>query len=226
MIPTPQFWQSTRGKLVTLLRQAKRTVTELAEHLGLTDNAVRSHLLALERDGLAKLAGQRPGTRRPNYLYQLTPDAEQLFPKAYAPVLTAVLHQLGDQLPPEARQRLLQETGGRLAQPYRDDLAHLPFPDRLSRVLGLLQSLGASAEIQQEQGDGHGNEQGGQGTLSIQGNACPLAKVVRGSDDPAGCLIMQAMLEELLGVPVTEKCQRGESPRCCFVLTPPAAKAP
>ena len=47
-----RFFASTRGQIVTLLRRALRTVDELAGELGLTDNAIRAHLAALERDGL------------------------------------------------------------------------------------------------------------------------------------------------------------------------------
>ena len=39
-----RFFQSTRGRLVTLLRGTTGTVGELAEALGVTDNAVRVRL--------------------------------------------------------------------------------------------------------------------------------------------------------------------------------------
>jgi predicted ArsR family transcriptional regulator len=42
---------STRGEIIALLR---RSVGEMAEELKLTDNAIRSHLAALERDGLVE----------------------------------------------------------------------------------------------------------------------------------------------------------------------------
>jgi len=61
-----RFWTSTRGHIILLLRSADRTVNELAEALALTDNAVRAHLVALERDGLVRASGKRPGTRKPN----------------------------------------------------------------------------------------------------------------------------------------------------------------
>ena len=48
------WWQrqsdkSTRNRIVALLRRGERSVEELAESLGLTDNAVRAQLSALER---------------------------------------------------------------------------------------------------------------------------------------------------------------------------------
>ena len=60
----PQQWRqrllkSTRGQILALLRTGNRTVNELAAILNLTDNAVRAHLVSLERDGLAQQHGTR-----------------------------------------------------------------------------------------------------------------------------------------------------------------------
>ncbi len=79
----PRFFASTRGKIVTLLRRASRTVEELAQALGLTDNAVRAQLALLERDRLVQQHGSRRGSSKPAYVYGLTPAAEELYPKAY-----------------------------------------------------------------------------------------------------------------------------------------------
>src|SRR3712207_8581849 len=62
-----RFLETTRGQIVALLRRGTRTVEELAAALGLTDNAVRAHLAALERDGLVRQAGPPgPGARPPS----------------------------------------------------------------------------------------------------------------------------------------------------------------
>ena len=71
-----RFWASTRGRLILLMRRGSRTVNELAAVLGLTENAVRTQLDRLERDGLVHPSGTRPGTRKPNITYDLTPGAE------------------------------------------------------------------------------------------------------------------------------------------------------
>jgi predicted ArsR family transcriptional regulator len=55
-----RFFASTRGQIVILLRREGRTVDELAQILNLTDNAIRAHLMTLERDGII----QQRGTRR------------------------------------------------------------------------------------------------------------------------------------------------------------------
>ena len=96
-----RFLESTRGQAVALLRRGQLTVEELAQALGVTDNAVRSHLNVLERDGLVRQVGVRrgPGAGKPAVLYELHPDAQPLFSKAYAPTLAAVIDELVESLP-------------------------------------------------------------------------------------------------------------------------------
>ena len=56
-----RFLETTRGQLVTLLRRGAQPVDALAQSLRLTPNAVRAHLLTLERDGLVRQRGTRRG---------------------------------------------------------------------------------------------------------------------------------------------------------------------
>src|SRR4051794_39325987 len=89
---------STRGQILTLLRSAPHTVNDLAAALNLTDNAVRVHLVSLERDGLVHRQGVQPGVRRPHVSYGLTADAEQIFPKAYGSLLNHFLETVSKRL--------------------------------------------------------------------------------------------------------------------------------
>jgi len=87
--------ESTRGRVLSRLRRSEHTVNELAAVLGLTDNGVRLHLDALQRDGLVEQRGvRREGVGKPAYVYGTTPSAETIFPKAYEPVLNELLRVL------------------------------------------------------------------------------------------------------------------------------------
>src|SRR5436309_7637827 len=110
-----RFFERTRGRIITLLRRASRTVEELAQALDLTDNAVRSHLATLERDGLVRQRGARRGSGKPAFVYELTTETEQLFPKAYGPVLRELLHVLNEHMPDDEVEGLLRAVGRRLA---------------------------------------------------------------------------------------------------------------
>src|SRR5262247_3931031 len=110
-----RFFESTRGQIVSLLRRSDCTVNELAEELELTDNAVRAHLLTLERDGLVRQGGVQRGHRKPHFAYELTPEAEQLFTKAYDALLNVLLSVLKERLAPDELGEVLGEVGRRTA---------------------------------------------------------------------------------------------------------------
>src|SRR6476660_2145838 len=98
--PTGGSAAATRARVLRLLREGAWTVEDLAASLQLTDNAVRFHLAALEREGTARKEGilRKPGVGQPAALYSLTPAAEDAFSRAYAPVLGATLAELREDM--------------------------------------------------------------------------------------------------------------------------------
>jgi predicted ArsR family transcriptional regulator len=199
-----KFLESTRGRIVTLIRRASRTVEDLARELDLTDNGVRAHLAVLERDGLVRQRGSvRRGGGKPAYIYELTPQAEDLFPKAYEPVLRQLLDVLSEREGEEKSEALLRAVGGRLAEergvPADDPRA------RLEVAAEVLNELGGLAELEEHDGG-----------FVIRGYSCPLAGVT--PDHPEVCRMAETLIAELAGVPVRERCDRGERPRCCFEI--------
>ncbi len=60
------------------------TVDELANRLGITKNAVRQHLAALENDNLVQKALTRPSGGRPEQLYVLSNKGHECFPRQYS----------------------------------------------------------------------------------------------------------------------------------------------
>jgi predicted ArsR family transcriptional regulator len=199
-----RFFESTRGRVVTLLRRAGFTVDELARELDLTNNGVRAHLATLERDGIVRQSGvvrRESGGGKPAYLYELTPEAEDLFPKAYEPALRRLLDILSDQLGSEESEALLRSVGRRLAEEHstQSDGAHA----RLETAVEVLNELGGLAELEERDGG-----------FVIRGYSCPLAGVT--PEHPEVCRMAETLVAEVAGVPVHERCDRGERPRCCF----------
>jgi predicted ArsR family transcriptional regulator len=60
-----QLLDTSRGRIVTLLRTGGRTADDIASTLGLTASAVRAQIAAMERDGVVKRVGKKRGTTRP-----------------------------------------------------------------------------------------------------------------------------------------------------------------
>jgi predicted ArsR family transcriptional regulator len=202
----PQFFSSTRGQIVGLLRRARQTVDDLAAVLHLTDNAVRAHLLRLERDGLVRQAGVRKGERRPSLVYELTPDAEQLFPKAYAPALARLLDVLSERSSPAELRRIASESGRRLA--VGRPLAVGGPKERLQEAADVLSDLGGLAEVETD----------AQGRLQLRGFSCPLGELA--TDHPELCALAEALVSEVSGLTAHETCDRapGAPPRCRFEI--------
>jgi len=201
-----RFFDSTRGQIVALLRGSKGTVSELAAKLGLTDNAVRAHLLTLERDGLIRQSGLQKGSRKPHFAYELTPEAEQLFPKAYDTLLNQFITVLKARLSPKAFRDALRAVGRSLAtQLGSQRMDDEDLESRAQKALKALAELGGAARIEKK------DEK-----LLILSNSCPLAAVV--AEHPETCKIVETQLSEIVGATVREKCSREESPRCCFEI--------
>ena len=200
-----RFFESTRGRVATLLRRGPMTTEELAKALGLTDNAVRAHLATLERDGLVKAEGVRHEGRvgKPATLYRLSPEVEPLFSKAYRPLLTTLLGTLGERLPEQELTGLLREVGRRLAgsaEPPTGDLA-----ERVRLASSVLNRLGGLTTV----------ETVAEGArYLIRGSGCPIGSAV--SERPEGCHVIGGLIAELTGAEVRSCCLRDERPSCCF----------
>jgi predicted ArsR family transcriptional regulator len=201
-----KFFDSTRGQIVTLLRRSDRTVEELARAQSLTDNGIRAHLAVLERDGIVRQRGsvRRASGGKPAYVYGLTPEAEDLFPKAYEPTLRRLLDVLGERLGPQESEVLLRAVGRGLAEGKTTPTDATRA--RLEAAVGVLNELGGLAELEERDG-----------TLTIQGYSCPLAAAT--PDHPEVCRMAETLVTEVASVPVYERCDRGERPRCCFEVT-------
>ena len=202
---------SARGRLIILLRRDARTVDDLAQQLGLTDNAIRAHLATLERDGLVRQRGVRRsgGSGKPAYIYALTAEAEQLFPKPYAAALDGMLSALRERLPSSEVEALLRESGRRLAE-------HSPAaPDgdlraRLEAAAAALNQLGGLADVEEHDG-----------ALSIHGHSCVLAALT--PTHPEVCQLAASFVSEVAGTPLRDCCEHGATAHCHFAPVEPTA---
>ena len=198
-----RFFESTRGRIVTLVRGTRKTVNELAEELELTDNAVRAHLLSLERDGLIKQSGIQRGTRKPHYSYELTAEADNLFPKAYDALLNQLITVLKGRLAPATLEQVLRDVGRSLAGAQVGSRKNGNLESRVGRGLTALEAIGGAARIEKEKGK-----------FFIRSESCPLAAAV--AEHPEVCQLAETLLSEIIGTEVGERCDRDGSPRCRF----------
>src|SRR5213075_1049174 len=111
-----QLFGDTQARLLRLLRRSRQSITELATALKLTDNAVRTHVAVLRREGIVEEVGtQRDTGGKPARVYGLTRAGEELFPKAYAPVLGKLVDEIVRTQGRERAIELLRAVGAQAA---------------------------------------------------------------------------------------------------------------
>ena len=208
-----QLLDTSRGRIVTLLQRGALTVDDLASKVSLTPNAVRAQITTMERDGVVRRVGQRPGTTRPSHLFELTPEVEQLLSQAYIPLLTHLVGVFAGGLPHDQVDTLLRQAGKSLA----DELA---LGKRLSG--GLRSRVSLASELLNEQLGAvtRVEENGG---YVIRGAGCPLSALT--GKHPAVCLAIESLVERIVGASVRECCDRTGRPNCCFKIAMPSPRA-
>lgn len=206
MDPQPHWLErlfgGTRQQVLELLLRSDRTVQEVADEVGVSANAIRGHLAALERDGLVVQSGMRRDTGgKPATVYALSRDAHELFPKSYALVLEGLLAVLEERLGAEGVREALGEVGVRVAAPAGGSPQ-----ERVEAAAAALEALGASVEVRPESGG-----------WRIQGFSCPFSSVTR--RDARVCGLARALVETTTGGTVAEVCERAPRPRCAFKVS-------
>lgn len=199
---------TTRGKVLVLLRTEPRTVRDLAGELELTGNAVRRHLTALERDGLVATAGvRREGVGKPARIYELTDEARDFFPQAHGVLLDGVLSVLESRCSDGELEELLRDVGRRMAVARKE--AGFPTREslevRVRTAARVMEEIGGMPEV--ERTNGH---------FLVRGRTCPMAAIVE--SHPGACTVPEAFFEELLDTCVRERCDRSDRPRCRFEI--------
>ena len=201
-----RFLDTTRGQIVSALRRKSATVDELASTLGLTDNAIRAHLVPLERDGLVRQAGVRrgPGAGKPATLYEIPQEAEPLFSRAYVPVRQALLDEIATRLPSEKQEEILRGVGHRIAADLQRHGSG-SVEERVSIGAALLDALGGDAQVERDTGG-----------ITIRGCGCPLSAAT--SRRPEVCKAVETLLSDVTGLEFREQCDRRNRPQCCFYV--------
>ena len=201
-----QLLDSSRGRIVTLLRRGPLTADDIASTLRFTRSAIRAQITSMERDGVVRRAGQRPGTTRPSHVFELTPEVEQLLSTAYVPLLTQLVDVFASGLPAAQLETMLRQAGKQLANEL----------SRGRRPAGNLETRVAIASEMMNEQLGATTRVEANGVYIIRGFGCPLAAVT--GKHPGVCLAMESLVAEVVGEAVHECCNRSERPHCCFEI--------
>ena len=199
----------TRDRIVRLLLKRQHTIEALAKKIEVTENAVRAQIALLQREGIVEIQGEVKGTRRPAAIYGLRPGADVHFSKAYPVILSHLVRVLAQRLSQDEFRIVMRELGQRLARAVPRTSGDPR--ERIRGALKFLKMLGSVAEMTEANGK-----------VVISSYGCPIAEAV--TADARSCIAIEALLKELTGLPVAERCDHGERPICRFEIKVPAER--
>jgi len=202
----------TRRAIVRLLKQeGALDSAALARRLKLTPMAIRQHLYELQREKLVSAEERPVPLGRPAKHWQLTRDADRLFPDAYAEVTLALIGAMGQTLDGPTMQRVLDA---------RAAAQRAAYVKRIKPGEPLARKLRELARVRSEEGYMAEVRRDGNSFLFIE-NHCPIcaaANVCQGF-----CASELDLFRSVLGSGVTieraEHIVSGDR-RCVYRVTP------
>ena len=185
---------------------------KVATRLGLTAMAVRQHLYQLQREKLVTTEERPVPLGRPAKYWQLTREADRLFPDAYAAVSVALIDAVGDAFGEAGVKRVLESRYARQRADYlRRIPASLPLKEKLQKL----------ARIRSEEGYMADFKPTGKGAFLLVENHCPICAAATACK--GFCVTELDLFRAVLGPGVVveraEHIVSGDR-RCAYRITP------
>lgn len=198
-----------RREILMHLRQAGPTSPDgLAAALGASRTGVLQQLYALEEAGLVSHAAEKHGVGRPRHVYDVTPDAQGLFPTDYGGFASGLVKAIeavgGDDLVEQVFAARRRQIGDRI----RRRLA-----ERLPEDASLIDRVRLLAVLQDEAGYLAEAVITDDGVLKLREHNCAIDKIARRS--PAACDAELDLFREILGPDVERESHIASGDRCC-----------
>jgi DeoR family suf operon transcriptional repressor len=199
---------STHDEILRIIRAKGRvTVTELAEHLNVTQVSVRHHLSSLQAEGLVTSSEVRQGVGRPHLVYTLSAAGQERFPARYARLSERLLDELKTTLPPQALEDMFARMAEGMVAEYA---ARLDGKTMEQKMALLIEMLGTEGFLAQWNRTGE--------TISLTEYSCPYLRI--GQRHPEVCAIDQTVIQQVLNANVEKTtCVLDGADRCVFVIS-------
>jgi predicted ArsR family transcriptional regulator len=201
-----------RREILLHLRQAGPTSPDgLVAAIGASRTGVLQQLHALEDTGLVTHAAEKHGVGRPRHLYDVTADAQELFPTDYGGFASGLVKAIeaigGNDLVEQVFAARRRQIGDRVRRRMAERLpVDAPLADRVRVLASLQDEAGYLAEA----------IIGEDGTIRLREHNCAINKISRRT--PAPCESELAMFTEVLGVEVERESHIASGDRCCTYL--------
>ena len=197
-----------RELLLRLRLDGPSSPDQLAERLGASRTGVLQQLRALEAANLVTRQTVRHGVGRPRHLYDVTAEAQDLFPSNYDALATGLLAAIeavgGDDLLDQVFAARRRQLGDRV----REQMA-----DRVGEDAPLVDRVRELAVVQADQGYLADMTLGADGTIRLREHNCAIFHIAE--DTPAACRAELALFSDVLGADVVREQHIVSGDRCC-----------
>ena len=197
-----------RDLLLRLRLDGPSSPDQLAERIGASRTGVLQQLRALEAAHLVSRQTVRHGVGRPRHLYDVTADAQDLFPSNYdglaAGLLAAIEAVGGDDLLDQVFTARRRQLGDRV----REQMA-----ERIAPEAPLLERVRELSVIQGDQGYLADATLDADGTIRLSEHNCAIYHIAAGS--LAACQAELELFTEILGADVVREQHIASGDRCC-----------
>ncbi|MEK3883588.1 HTH domain-containing protein [Paenibacillus sp. PL2-23] len=200
---------TTRERILVLLKTKGRlNAGELSSQLALTEMAIRRHMYELEREGVIRISSVRQKMGRPLHAFELTANADALFPKNYDTLALDLLAELNED--PATQPLIIAMFEGRrrkLHERYAPRMEGRGLEERVYELAHIQNAGGYMAEV----------EQLGDGGYKLHEYNCPITGVAGQYEQACSCelSLFRGLLET--DVQRTECLAKGDS-RCTYVI--------
>jgi len=205
--------RKTRRTIVKLLKtEGPIDSAQLAERLGLTAMAVRQHLYALQSENLVTAEERPVPVGRPAKFWQLTREADRLFPEAYAELNVALINALKDTFGDEGLNRVIVSRCARQQSDYAKRIRPAdPLEKKLKELVRVRTEEGYMAEVKSEDG----------GSYLLVENHCPICAAANACQGFCSTELglFRSVLGPGVGVERVEHIVSGDR-RCAYRVTP------
>lgn len=197
-----------RDLLLRLRLDGPSSPDQLAERLGASRTGVLQQLRALEAARLVSRQTVRHGVGRPRHLYDVTVDAQDLFPSNYDALASGLMAAIeavgGDDLLEQVFAARRRQLGDRV---------RAQMTERVSPDAPLVDRVRELAVIQADNGYLADTVLDSDGTIRLREHNCAIYHIAQGS--PAACQAELDLFTEVLGAEVVREQHIASGDRCC-----------
>lgn len=189
-------------------RNGSATIKELEDLLGVTTNAVRQHLQALQADGYIERRQVNAGVGRPHHAYSISPKAHDLFACHCDDLALTLLEEVFVLEGKERAELLLGRVGDRLAKRYASSVRGEALQERVEQLADALYDRGVLTDVNVED----------ENTIVLHAYNCPYHELAQ--EHRAICEMDEEVMRKVLGSDVNlSACMMDGHRGCSFVVS-------